>query len=267
MLKFFRRIRKSLITENKISKYLLYAIGEIVLVVIGILIALSINNWNEERKAREQENSSMIEVIENLRFDIIRCENNYLTNINIVRGLDSLRTSVGNTIDGKDQINDIYYYAIKYSSGYGQAVINRSAYDEIIASGTIKLIENKSLKFNLSDYYERITTVVQDFRPNTSELNLKNNNKKFISLRKMEDYINASKSTNYINYDINYDYKKIQKMSGLILLNTNSDDLNEYFNVISQYELDLNMYNFYLNWVKENAENLIQNIKKEYEIN
>ena len=47
MLKFFRRIRQKLIAENKVGKYLIYAIGEIVLVVIGILIALWINNWNE----------------------------------------------------------------------------------------------------------------------------------------------------------------------------------------------------------------------------
>jgi sensor domain CHASE-containing protein len=46
MIKFFRKIRQRLLTENKFSKYLIYAIGEIVLVVIGILIALSINNSN-----------------------------------------------------------------------------------------------------------------------------------------------------------------------------------------------------------------------------
>lgn len=57
MIKFFRKIRQRLVTENplaeragKFSKYLIYAIGEIVLVVIGILIALQINNWNENRK-------------------------------------------------------------------------------------------------------------------------------------------------------------------------------------------------------------------------
>lgn len=50
MIKFYRKIRQKLLSENKFSKYLLYAIGEIVLVVIGILIALSINNWNEQRK-------------------------------------------------------------------------------------------------------------------------------------------------------------------------------------------------------------------------
>jgi len=50
MIKFFRKIRQKLLTENKFSKYLIYAIGEIILVVIGILIALQINNWNENKK-------------------------------------------------------------------------------------------------------------------------------------------------------------------------------------------------------------------------
>ncbi|WCO00449.1 DUF6090 family protein [Psychroserpens ponticola] len=50
MIKFFRHIRKNLLIENKTSKYFKYAIGEIILVVIGILIALQINNWNESRK-------------------------------------------------------------------------------------------------------------------------------------------------------------------------------------------------------------------------
>ncbi len=52
MFKFFRNIRKGLLKENKIGKYLAYAIGEIVLVVIGILIALQLNNWNEIRKSK-----------------------------------------------------------------------------------------------------------------------------------------------------------------------------------------------------------------------
>lgn len=55
MIKFFRHLRKSLLMQNKTSKYLKYAIGEILLVVIGILIAVQINNWNESRKSRIQE--------------------------------------------------------------------------------------------------------------------------------------------------------------------------------------------------------------------
>ena len=54
MIKFFRKIRLEQLTENKFSKYLLYAIGEIIFVIVGILIALQINNWNEQRKIDNQ---------------------------------------------------------------------------------------------------------------------------------------------------------------------------------------------------------------------
>ena len=54
MINFFRKIRENMVKENRVSKYILYAIGEIVLVVIGILIALSINNWNEQKKNRRE---------------------------------------------------------------------------------------------------------------------------------------------------------------------------------------------------------------------
>ena len=53
MIKFFRKIRKNLLSENKFSKYLLYAIGEIALVMIGILLALSVSNWNSQRQENE----------------------------------------------------------------------------------------------------------------------------------------------------------------------------------------------------------------------
>jgi len=64
MIKFFRKIRQSLLMENKTGKYFKYAIGEIILVVIGILIALQINNWNENRK-KTKEIESLMEVFEN----------------------------------------------------------------------------------------------------------------------------------------------------------------------------------------------------------
>ncbi|MFH4966570.1 DUF6090 family protein [Gaetbulibacter sp. M240] len=62
MLKFFRKIRQRLLTENKFSKYLIYSLGEIVLVVIGISIALQINNWNENRKRENLKKQLFIEL-------------------------------------------------------------------------------------------------------------------------------------------------------------------------------------------------------------
>ena len=71
MIEFFRKIRQKLLSENKFSKYLIYAIGEIILVVIGILIALQINNWNENNKQKISIEQSLIEVRENLSTDNI----------------------------------------------------------------------------------------------------------------------------------------------------------------------------------------------------
>jgi len=70
MIKFFRKIRQKLLTENKFSKYLLYAIGEILLVVIGILIALNVNNFNENRKQEAKIIEALKEIHRDLSDDI-----------------------------------------------------------------------------------------------------------------------------------------------------------------------------------------------------
>ena len=66
MIKFFRKIRQNLLIENKTGKYLKYAIGEIILVVIGILIALQINNWNEQRKNQDNVHLSLFQILNDL---------------------------------------------------------------------------------------------------------------------------------------------------------------------------------------------------------
>ncbi len=67
MIQFFRQIRQRLITDNKFSKYLLYAVGEILLVVIGILIALQIDNLNDYGKDREQEKELLTQLKSSIR--------------------------------------------------------------------------------------------------------------------------------------------------------------------------------------------------------
>ena len=69
MIKFFRKIRQKLVEQNRVSKYLVYALGEIVLVVIGILIALGINNWSETKKNKKEEKIILNNIYENLEID------------------------------------------------------------------------------------------------------------------------------------------------------------------------------------------------------
>ena len=95
MIKFFRNIRQNLIIEGKTYKYLKYAIGEIVLVVIGILIALQINNWNEDRKVISREKSYIQSIYKDLKNDIKRinvCKsmlsNQYTIGIEVLKALE-----------------------------------------------------------------------------------------------------------------------------------------------------------------------------------
>ncbi|MCA0154406.1 DUF6090 family protein [Winogradskyella vincentii] len=74
MIKFFRHIRKSLISENKMGKYFKYAIGEILLVVIGILIALQINNWNNKRVEEARADKFLQKLKTQLKYNIIKTE-------------------------------------------------------------------------------------------------------------------------------------------------------------------------------------------------
>ena len=75
MIKFFRKIRQNFLSEGKTGKYLKYAIGEIVLVVIGILIALQINNWNEDRKSESKKQGYYVQLLDDLNNDIVSAQN------------------------------------------------------------------------------------------------------------------------------------------------------------------------------------------------
>ena len=84
MIKFFRKIRQNLLSERKTAKYFKYALGEIILVVIGILIALQINNWNENRKNLINEKAILIKFLQDLEADstFFQFNNNRLKDIN-----------------------------------------------------------------------------------------------------------------------------------------------------------------------------------------
>ncbi len=90
MIKFFRKIRHKLVSENKFSQYLIYAIGEITLVVIGILIALSINNWNQERSERRMEQAYIQSLIEDAKTDLVNLDQALILNNKRTEILDSL---------------------------------------------------------------------------------------------------------------------------------------------------------------------------------
>lgn len=82
MIKSFRRIRKKMLSENKLTKYLIYAIGEILLIMVGILLAFQVNKWNENTKARTLERDLLSEVRSSLKKDLSDVISNIESNKN-----------------------------------------------------------------------------------------------------------------------------------------------------------------------------------------
>jgi hypothetical protein len=124
MIKFFRKIRQQLLTENKFSKYLLYAIGEIILVIIGILIALNINNNNELKKNEDKFIYILAQVQKELEANI----NNTTKGILSYQKRDSLFGSVmSDTLEiGDFKTSDGYYLGNILFNGFESVILNNN---------------------------------------------------------------------------------------------------------------------------------------------
>ncbi len=148
MIKFFRKIRQNLLLEGKTGRYLKYAIGEIVLVVIGILIALSINNWNEYRKETNFEQK----ILRELKSDFVYNESELNSNIIKSSKLASNGDSLLNLFKlPKDEVNPIDFFKYTRSlGGYSTFSPSNGALNALISSGNLYIIKNDSLRMYLS---------------------------------------------------------------------------------------------------------------------
>jgi hypothetical protein len=149
MIKFFRRIRQRLLTENKFSKYLIYAIGEIVLVVIGILIALQINNWNEYQKERKSEHLILSEIRDNLKYDL----NDFESNITTLQNKSISSKAVLQALEKDIAYHDSLGYYFSYLNAYPHFSCKRNGY-KLLQSKGLEIITNDELRNKITDLYE-----------------------------------------------------------------------------------------------------------------
>jgi protein associated with RNAse G/E len=153
MINFFRNIRKKLADDNRPIKYIRYAIGEIVLVVIGILIALAINNWNENRKAALQEDLYLNRLLSETNQDLIHFAESINSlekgNQTIVLFSEAIKSEAIQDSLLLQRASDYF----KYGSIYPVFTSSRSTFDDLSSTGNLKIIKNIKLREALVKYY------------------------------------------------------------------------------------------------------------------
>ena len=147
MLKFFRQIRQRTLNQGQMKRYTFYAIGEILLVVIGILIALQINNWNEERKNREKELSNLKSFRQELATNKTLFQEANQIRVNALESSDQFQQQI---ISG-NLTYEQFSTAIKNIGASTTHPVN-GVLNALISSGEINLIQPDSLKYAITNW-------------------------------------------------------------------------------------------------------------------
>ena len=150
-----------MLSENKFSKYLIYAIGEIVLVVIGILIAISINNWNSDKKDRQHEQKVLLNILKDINQDKQEVERDIKATEFYISLLDSL--IVGLTSNLSNYNTEQFVRHTKRFPVHNMFHNYQGAYKQSISTGDLGLIISDTLRNRILEYYERdVNTISSD---------------------------------------------------------------------------------------------------------
>lgn len=162
MIKFFRNIRQQLLMENKtgkpayrIGRYFKYAVGEIVLVVIGILIALQLNEWNDERKIRLEEQIVLAKLHEESETIVTYLQSLYDRSVELVGAIEKSAIALHERSLGTLSEEEFAFGV--YGTAYFEAIAPpKNTFLELNNTGKIQIIRSETIRDHLSDYYSEL---------------------------------------------------------------------------------------------------------------
>jgi len=243
---FFKKIRNTLFLRKRLGNYIFYALGEIVLVVLGILIAVQINEWNNQKINSLKEQQYLIEIIENLKDDENRLKQIIKFNKTKLRSLDSafhyLSLMQNNKEFGK-QFSTQFPILTKTES----FKTNNVAYINIISSGNLELLKSNLIRKEISKYY-------LDYSEINIQNQLKENTQKFLEIT-VPKMMNSSWTKSVTGKDFN-------------IRSVNNVSIHKDTYVLGQLSILVNKtveYNWYLETISPRINTLISLLKKELE--
>lgn len=157
MIKFFRRIRRQLLSESKFGNYLFYALGEIVLVVIGILIALQINNWNENVKNDRLEASYYCRLLEDIDQDNEQISQLIRSAEDRLRAANQAVRLLLHDAPKKIAVGQQMWLANK--AVYIDFRPNNSTFEDLKSGGKLNIIDDKGIIKALNTYYNNLESL------------------------------------------------------------------------------------------------------------
>lgn len=173
MIKFFRHIRQRLLSEGKTGKYFKYAIGEIVLVVIGIIIALQINNWNENRKNKITEADYYCRILDDFELNEKLIDDTSEMINNKIKLCKELILDLNKIPNDRGEILNKFVIALRQDV----FVPSNIAFEDITSSGQLKLLTDLKLKNSLIQHSTFLNNILNLLQENRNEI-----------LKRMSDY-------------------------------------------------------------------------------
>jgi hypothetical protein len=256
-------------SENKFTKYLLYAIGEIILVVIGILIALQINNWNEKRKEYNQIEKYANSLAQDLEEDVAMIKVIEYTANQISYRIDSLSNYIRNK--QIEEISNLNLLCLTWLQVYRPYSWIRATLDELKSSGSLRLIKNNELSKMIVEYDSFTRHMDEDYytdkaqSENALQLLSRVVNNNYPNIEQLSELFRVSTISGHIN-DVYSDpiYKEAEEYK----LSLISNDINTIHNAVNSYiRLQFNLKirtQIELPQLVKNAQNLITLLKEEY---
>lgn len=149
MLRLFRRLRKRLINEKKAGKYFLYAFGEVIILIFGILIALQVNNWNEKRQKQDLESVILLAIKADLDKDLINCKNDILIHKLQVNSSNIILDHINNDLTYNDSLSSHFLETCSYTI----TTYNNASFETLKSLG-VGLISNVELRNEIIYMYD-----------------------------------------------------------------------------------------------------------------
>lgn len=271
MLKIFKRLRQRLVVTGRLRDYLLYAIGEIVLVVIGILIAIQINNWNTERQEQNRMQDFARTMIQDLRADMQEMEIRQNQINKIMARLDSAMTLVNQTEIKNVQNLDLL--CLTWNLYYRPFKWNRKTLEQLKSSASLRFIRSDSLLELIGEYDSFSQHLDEDFQGDVSRVeqierqilnvvNMNYPNIKSMTTGLMRTISDESKGN--FNFFDHPEYLKA-KTTDLPLLTQNKKDLdlmiNNLISLQFQYKIRANVE---MEKLKSDAAQMIKLLNRHY---